>query len=66
MGSWFECLATGELAFYLGHVLRIRDDKHAWWRFLVDGHDIPAETDGERERKESYGGEISGLGCHCK
>lgn len=49
MGSWFECLATGELAFYLGHVLRIRDDKHAWWRFLVDGHDIPAETDGERE-----------------
>lgn len=25
----------------LGHVLRIRDHEHPWWRFLVDGHDIP-------------------------
>lgn len=24
----------------LCHILRIRDDKHPWWRFLVDGHDV--------------------------
>lgn len=30
--------------FYLSHVLGIRDDKHPRWRFLIDGHDVPAET----------------------
>lgn len=49
MRSWCECTAIGDLHVYLGHVLRIRDNKHPWWRFLVDGHDIPAETDRGRE-----------------
>lgn len=43
---------TVELEFYLGHVLRVGDDKHPWWRFLIDGHDVPAETDRERGDKD--------------
>lgn len=31
--------------FYLGHVLRIRDNKHPRWGFFVDRHDISAETE---------------------
>lgn len=40
----------GGLPVYLGHVLRIGDNKHTRWRLLIDGHDIPARRDKEHKK----------------
>lgn len=54
------CSSTeeGGLLVYLGHVLRIRNHKHPWRGLLVDGHDVPADTEegtlGKIQHLDSY------------
>lgn len=42
------------MPFYLSHVLRIGHDEHPWRRFLIDGHDIPAQR-GRQQGVEKLG-----------